>query len=58
MREVLRVYRSPFEGGWAGTITRDGVEIAGIVGCESEQAVIDTAYDLRPCSDFEIEVSE
>jgi hypothetical protein len=47
---LLRVYVAP-DGRWAGDLFMNGVEIGGITGCESPQAVEDAAKESGICPD-------
>jgi hypothetical protein len=40
----LKVYRAP-SGQWAGVILEDGEDVARIAGCESQDEVVQSAYD-------------
>lgn len=43
MTTVLRIYKAP-SGQWAGQVLdEDGVELAGVAGCDDEDDVLDAA---------------
>ena len=42
MTTVLRIYKAP-SGQWAGQLLEDGIELAGVAGCEDEDDVLDAA---------------
>lgn len=41
---TLRIYKAP-SGQWSGQLLEDGIELAGVAGCDSAEDVEEAAQD-------------